>query len=102
VTGRLNNSKRTVKCVIFSFFKYLLIWLLPVLVVARGNLVASCTISHCGVRTLWLWCVGSVVAACELSYSMACGILVPPPGIELVSPALQGGFLTTGPPEKSL
>ena len=29
---------------------------------------------------------------------MACGILVPQPGIK---PALEGRFLTTGPPEKS-
>ena len=28
-------------------------------------------------------------------------ILVPPPGIEPVSPALEGGFLTTEPPGKS-
>ena len=32
----------------------------------------------------------------------ACGILIPQPGIEPVSPALEGGFLTTGPPGKSL
>ena len=31
-----------------------------------------------------------------LSCSLACGVLVPWPGIE--SPALRGGFLTTGPP----
>ena len=36
-----------------------------------------------------------------LSYSMACGILVPRPGTEPVSPAFQGGVLTTGPPGKS-
>ena len=35
-----------------------------------------------------------------LNCSAACGILVPPPGIEPESPALQGGFLTTGPPGK--
>ena len=29
------------------------------------------------------------------------GILVPQPGIELTSPALEGGFLTTGSPGKS-
>ena len=29
------------------------------------------------------------------------GILVPQPGIGPTSPALEGGFLTTGPPEKS-
>ena len=37
-----------------------------------------------------------------LSCPVACGILVPRPGIEPASPALQDGFLTTGPPEKSL
>ena len=38
--------------------------------------------------------VGSVVAAH--------GVLVPQPGIGHASPALQGGFLTTEPPRKSL
>ena len=37
-----------------------------------------------------------------LSCSVACGILVPRPGIELMSPALEGRFLTTGPTGKSL
>ena len=37
-----------------------------------------------------------LVAAC-----MACGILVLRSGIKPISPALQGGFLTTGPPGKS-
>ena len=32
----------------------------------------------------------------------ACGILVPLPGSTPLSPALQGGFLTTAPPGKSL
>ena len=31
---------------------------------------------------------------------VACGILVPGPGFEPASPALGGGFLTTGPPGK--
>ena len=39
--------------------------------------------------------------ACRLSCSMACGILVPQPGIEPASPALQSRFLTTGLPGKS-
>ena len=38
----------------------------------------------------------SVVMALRFSCSAACGILVPQPGIELLSPALQGEFLTTG------
>ena len=36
-----------------------------------------------------------------LNCSEACGILVPWPGIKLASFALQGRFLTTGPPGKS-
>ena len=47
-------------------------------------------------------CAGSVVAERRLSCPMACGILVPRPGIEPESVALVGGFLTTGPPGKSL
>ena len=42
----------------------------------------------------------SVVVACGLSCSTACEILAK--RIELTSPALQGGFLSTGPPGKSL
>ena len=42
--------------------------------------------------------VGSVVAACKLSCSVACGILFPKP----TCLALEGGFFITGPPEKSL
>ena len=33
---------------------------------------------------------------------MACGILVPQPGIKPLSPALEGRFLTIGPPGQSL
>ena len=45
---------------------------------------------------------GSLAAARGLSCSEARGILVPPPGIEPPSLALQGGLLTTGPPGRSL
>ena len=38
----------------------------------------------------------------NLSCSMACGILVPQSGIKPTTPALEGKFLTTGPPGKSL
>ena len=34
------------------------------------------------------------------AFPVAYGILVSQPGIEPTSPALEGGFLTTGPPEK--
>ena len=44
--------------------------------------------------------MGSVVVACRLSCHTALGILIPSPGIEPASPALQGEFLTTGPPGK--
>ena len=40
----------------------------------------------CWVLVVPLWHMGSVVGAC--------GILVPRPGIELVSPTLQGGFFS--------
>ena len=46
--------------------------------------------------------LGSLVAALGLGCSMACGILVPWPGIELKSPSKEGGFLTTGPPGNPL
>ena len=39
---------------------------------------------------------------CELSFPVACGILVPRLGIKPESPALVGKFLTTGPPGRSL
>ena len=51
---------------------------------------------------IFWWCMGSVVAACGISCPAACSILVSLPGIEPASPALQGRFLTTGPPGKSL
>ena len=43
---------------------------------------------------------GSVVWLPGLSYSTACGILVPQPGIESACPALQGRFSTAGPAGK--
>ena len=57
----------------------------------------------CGTRNLSLPCAGfSLVAARGLSCPAARGILVPQPGMEPTSPALEGGFLTTGPREKPL
>ena len=44
---------------------------------------------------------GSFIVTHGLSCSAASGILVPGPGIEPASPALEGGFLTAGPPGKS-
>ena len=45
---------------------------------------------------------GWVVVGHGLIHSAIRGILVPQPGIEPTSPALQGGFLATGPPGNSL
>ena len=64
-----------------------------------GSLVQCGLLSSCGTRALER--AGSVVAAYGPSCPMACGILVPQLGIEPLSPALEGGFLTTGPPGKS-
>lgn len=46
--------------------------------------------------------LASVVLVREFPCSLVCGILVPGSRIELVSPAFQDRFLTTGPPGKSL
>ena len=67
---------------------------------------------HCVVWDLLLWHTDCLVVAhgpqstqgvvaLRLSCSAACGILVPWSGIEPTSPALQGRFLTTGPPGTS-
>ena len=42
------------------------------------------------------------VVAHRLNCPAVCGILVPRPGIETMSPALEGRFVTTGSPGKSL
>ena len=47
-----------------------------------------------------LWSVGSVVVAHGLPRFSVCGVF-PAPGIKPTSPALGGGFSTTGPPGKS-
>ena len=56
----------------------------------------------CGTQALSLRHASSVVVARRLTCPAACGILVPRPGSEPASPALEGGFFTTGPPGKSL
>ena len=56
---------------------------------------------HCVIQDLSVAAHASPVLAHGLSCSAACGILAPQPVIERVSPALQGKFLTTGPPGKS-
>ena len=65
--------------------------------------VSSPVVAH-GLQSTWaqqLQRMGSLVAARRVSCPTACGILVPQLGIEHTSPALEGRFLTTGPPGKS-
>ena len=80
------------------------------LVVVCGFSLSSCGMGApgcvgsvvCGIWALSLRRMSSVVVVCGLSCPAACGILVSRSGIELASPALEGGFFTTGPPGKSL
>ena len=60
------------------------------LVAAARGCLSSCDVR---VFSLSLRHASSVVVACELSCSVACGILVPRPGIEPGSPALEGDSL---------
>ena len=68
------------------------------LVVTRGRSlwrrlsIVSREVSLCGAESLVVH---------MLSCSDTCGVLVPQPGIEPTSPALQGGLLATGPPGES-
>ena len=74
---------------------YLSVWLC-LIVVAWGNL----SLWHVDCLLVsWTW--ASVVLALKLSYLVACRILVPWPGIEPASPALQGRYLPPGSSGKS-
>ena len=91
-------------------------WLHWVFVVVHGLCCSREAFPHCRKRGLlslrcslqWillLQLVGSrarasIVVAHRFSCPVSCGILVPNPGIEPMSPALAGGFLTTEPPGK--
>ena len=55
------------------------------------SLVVHRGFSCCGTRALDR--MGSVAVVLGLSFPMACGILVPQPGIKPTTPALEGGFL---------
>ena len=72
------------------------------LLVAALGLSCSLQDLHCRIWDPLLWPKGfSLVVALGLSCPVACAILVPQPGIEPVSAALESGFLTSGPPVKS-
>ena len=72
-----------------------------VCVCARARVHGAASGHSCITQDPSLWCTDCPVVACRLNCSIACGILVPQPGIEPASPALQSRFLTTGPPGKS-
>ena len=80
------------------FFNILFLYFLAALCVSCGT--QDLSLWHVGFSLVWR--TSSVVVAHGLSCHVACGILVPRPGIEPASPALEGGFFTTGPPGKSL
>ena len=67
------------------------------LLAAQELFVAACQLLSSRGRE----CVGSLGVAHGLSCPVSCGILVPRLGIDPASPALEHGFLTTGPPGKS-
>ena len=54
----------------------------------------------CGTWALSLRRTSSVVVACGLGCPAARGTLAPRPGVERMSPTLEDGFFTTGPPGK--
>ena len=76
------------------FFKYFEILLKYLIWLHQG---LSCDTHDLSLQPLDL----SLVVSRGLSCSKACGILVPRPGINPSSPALEGRFLTTGPPGRS-
>ena len=99
----------------FYFILYLLIyfWFHWVFVAVHGlSLVAvsgGYSLLRCVGFSLWwlllLWSTGSRCAgfsSCGTRAQLLCGMWdLPGPGLEPVSPALTGGFLTTTPPGKS-
>ena len=83
------HTHRYIRCIYDDLFT-----LLPRVLVAHAgpslhHVGSFCCNTHtsCGVQA------SAVVLLC----GMLCGVLVPPPGIELASLALQGGLLTPGP-----
>ena len=116
----INQRIHVDKCHDFNFFFFFCLrqsglgCKLGIFIASRGLLVVAHRLSSCGAQAperlgsivcdtcaLQLWPPCSAVAVHGLSCPAACGILVPRPGIEPASPALEGGFLTTGPPGKS-
>ena len=65
---------------------------------ARASVVVAHGLSSCG-----SWALEHSLSSCGARAQLLCGMWdLPGPGLEPVSPALAGGFLTTVPPGKSL
>ena len=65
---------------------------------STGSVVVACGLSSCGLRAL-----ERRLSSCGARAYLLCGMWdLPGPGLEPVSPALTGGFLTTVPPGKTL
>ena len=86
----LSHPSMTTGNINICFFTKVFIHFRPILGLSYGTwgsfIAARGLLSSCGMG---------------LSYFGACGILVPRPEIEPMCPALEGGFLTIGPPRKS-
>ena len=68
-------------------------------VAVRGFLTG--VVSRCGARALGLWALERRLSSCGTWVLLLHGMWdLPSPGLEPVSPALAGGFLTTAPPGK--
>ena len=84
----------------FYFFSFYIVLHWVFIVVCGTSLVVNhglyrvCVFTDCSAQA-------SVFALCRLGCPVACGILVPQPGIEPASPASENRFLTAGPPGKS-
>ena len=106
----LLNSR--LKCLKPGSFLFLFIYFWPhwLFVAAHRLWVAALRLSpvaasrgYCAAAACRLQGAGSIVVVHDgHSCPISCRIPVPRPGAEPVSPALQGRFLTTGPPGKSL
>ena len=81
---------------------YFCVWVYACVGGRRGELIFIYLI-NCLAVACWIFiflilrCRSSLVVAHRLSCSLTYRILVPPPRIKPMSPALQGRFLTTGP-----
>ena len=67
---------------------------------AQASLIAVHGLSSCRAQAQYPQHMGTIVMVYRFSCPTTCGILIPRPRIEPMSPAMEGGFLTTGPAGK--